>query len=60
MAFSPVDGSTAWRTKIGTSWGSVGAGGGLVAAGTLASNVVYVYDARIGTRLAPRSRCPTR
>jgi outer membrane protein assembly factor BamB len=43
MAFSPVDGSTVWQDEIGASWGSIGAGGGLVVVGTNAST---------GTRLA--------
>ena len=52
MAFSPVDGSTVWQDEIGASWGSIGAGGGLVVVGTLAADVLYVYDATTGTRLA--------
>jgi hypothetical protein len=52
MAFSPVDGSSVWQDEIGASWGSIGAGGGLVVVGTLASDVVYVYDATTGARLA--------
>ena len=52
MAFSPVDGSTVWQDEIGASWGSIGAGGGLVVVGTNASAVLYVYDATTGTRLA--------
>ena len=51
MAFSAVDGSTAWEDEIGPSWGSVGIGGGLVVAGSLAGTDVYVYDATTGTRL---------
>jgi len=52
MAFNPVDGSTTWQDEIGASWGSIGAGGGLVVVGTNATNVLYVYDATNGTRLA--------
>jgi outer membrane protein assembly factor BamB len=55
QAFSAVDGSTLWQDEIGASWGSVGIGGGLVAMGTLAANVVYVYDAATGTRLTTLS-----
>ncbi len=52
MAFSAVDGSTAWEDEIGRSWSNVGLGGGLVLAGTLAASEVYVYDAVTGVRLA--------
>src|SRR5262249_18472868 len=52
MAFNPADGSTTWQDEIGASWGSIGAGGGLVVVGTNATNVLYVYDATNGTRLA--------
>jgi polyvinyl alcohol dehydrogenase (cytochrome) len=51
MAFNPVDGSTTWQDEIGASWGSIGAGGGLVVVGTNATNALYVYDATTGTRL---------
>src|SRR5262245_55636530 len=52
MAFNPVDGSTTWQDEIGASWGSIGAGGGLVVVGTNATNGRYGYDATNGTRLA--------
>ena len=52
MAFSAVDGSTAWEDEIGLSWGSVGLGGGLLVTGTLSAPVAYVYDATTGVRLA--------
>ena len=48
----PVDGSTTWQDEIGASWGSIGAGGGLVVVGSNATNVLYVYDATSGTRIA--------
>jgi polyvinyl alcohol dehydrogenase (cytochrome) len=50
MAFSAVDGSTAWEDEIGVSWGSVGIGNGLVAVGTLVANEVYLYDVASGVR----------
>jgi outer membrane protein assembly factor BamB len=52
MAFSAVDGSTAWEDEIGLSWSNVGIGGGLLLTGTLAASSVYVYDAATGVRLA--------
>ena len=52
MAFSAVDGATAWEDEIGLSWSNVGLGGGLVLAGTRAANDLYVYDAATGSRLA--------
>jgi polyvinyl alcohol dehydrogenase (cytochrome) len=52
MAFSPADGSTVWEDEIGTSWGSVGIGGGFVVMGTLSASAAYVYDATTGVRLA--------
>src|SRR5262249_44650320 len=50
-AFSAADGSTAWEDEIGSSWGSVGLGGGLLATGALGGTNLYVYDAATGVRL---------
>ena len=47
-----MDRLSVWQDEIGASWGSIGAGGGLVVVGTNASAVLYVYDATTGTRLA--------
>jgi outer membrane protein assembly factor BamB len=51
MAFSAVDGSTAWEDEIGTSWGSIALAGGLVFVGTNGAAEYYVYDAATGVRL---------
>jgi len=51
MAFSAVDGGTAWEDEIGTSWGSIAVAGGLVFVGTNAAAEYYVYDAETGARL---------
>jgi outer membrane protein assembly factor BamB len=51
MAFSAVDGSTAWSDDIGISWGSIALAGGLVFAGTQDTTDFFVYDATTGTRL---------
>ena len=49
LAFSPVDGSIGWQDEIGASWGSIGAGGGLVVVGTLAASS--------STSTTPRPAC---
>ena len=51
MAFSAVDGSTAWEDEIGTSWGSIAVAGGLVFVGANGAANYYVYDAATGARL---------
>ena len=51
MAFSAVDGSTAWEDEIGPSWGSMAYGGGLLFLGTQNTLEYYAYDATTGTRL---------
>ncbi len=51
MAFSAVDGATAWSDDIGDSWGSIALAGGLLFTGTQDTTDFYVYDAATGTRL---------
>lgn len=50
-AFNDLDGSTAWSTQIGASWGSIGISNGMVFAGTQASSNLYVNDATTGGSL---------
>jgi outer membrane protein assembly factor BamB len=51
FGFNDLDGSTAWSTQIGSSWGSVGVANGIVFAGTQASTNFYINDANTGASL---------
>lgn len=51
FGFNDLDGSTAWSTQIGASWGSVAVANGVVFAGTQDSTNLYINDAATGASL---------
>jgi outer membrane protein assembly factor BamB len=50
-AFDVDDGAVVWEDDIGPSWGGIALAGGVVYAGTQASDEFFAYDAATGARL---------
>lgn len=51
FAFNDLDGSTAWSTQIGISWGSLAVVNGMAMAGSQASTDFYINDGASGASL---------